>query len=183
VLFLQNHTCRPKALDAPCPICLDPAPMFGSQSPADMLPCGHFAHRKCIDISAPGSSCKACSGHVSFRAYSSSDRLSSSRAAAGAAAAAASSSRDYSAEFHIDHKASHISSGYVRDMMELLGGSFEGFEAAEVESMLRELERENFSLLPTREVKVSLAVLSQRASNLCACSVMLSCGTQLCADL
>jgi hypothetical protein len=61
-------------------------------------------------------------------------------------------------------------------MMDLLGGSFEDSEAAEVKSMLQELKQEE--LLPTREVKVSFTMLSKRASNM---HCRAECGAQLLA--
>lgn len=79
---------------------------------------------------------------------------------AATAAAAASTGLDPWAQAGTDAEGSPaVTSGYVQDMMGQLEGSFQPREAAEVESMLRELYEVD-GLLPQREVKVSNAVLT-----------------------
>lgn len=164
---LQNHVCRPGALDAPCPICLQ-GPMFDSQSAAHMLPCGHFAHLNCINSCCSGmpanSICKACNPDDSVRRAVAglTDRLRASNIADSTFEGSSSSGPSTDAWLGSGGWAGNSSngrgdsSGYVQDLLGVLSGSYEASDAPELESMLKELEVA--SMLPPREVRVSHAV-------------------------
>jgi hypothetical protein len=160
VLLLQNHVCHDRVLDTTCPICQDRRPLFSSQHAADMLPCGHFAHRSCIDsTSTPLQAvCRACTGAGTSRSRSYRPAQPIAAAApAGAAGAHSSGGSSSSSQYRTPGQACSAaanSSGYVQDLMCLLEASFQPGEAAEVQSMLRELYGVD-GLLPQREVKVS----------------------------
>jgi hypothetical protein len=46
---LKEHVCREKGLESNCPICHDF--LFTSNTPVKALPCGHFMHSACFQVS------------------------------------------------------------------------------------------------------------------------------------
>lgn len=46
---LADHKCREKGLETNCPICCDD--MFSSSAVVRALPCGHFMHSACFQVS------------------------------------------------------------------------------------------------------------------------------------
>ncbi len=46
---LKEHVCREKGLESNCPICHDF--LFTSNTPFKALPCGHFMHSACFQVS------------------------------------------------------------------------------------------------------------------------------------
>lgn len=172
---LQNHVCRPAALDAPCPICLE-GPMFGSQQAADMLPCGHMAHKACIDSSsAPlGSICRACNATAARASLMASAQVADGRAGPSSSSSN-SASRTWSGPEAAPAAANTVgnmgrccggddggytrtssrnsSSAYVSDLLEVLGDGVEPAEATDVAQLVEELM--DVELLPLRKVMVS----------------------------
>ncbi len=55
---LKEHICREKGLESNCPICHDF--LFTSNTPVKALPCGHFMHSACFQVSFHFSSSFVC---------------------------------------------------------------------------------------------------------------------------
>lgn len=131
--------------------------MFDSQKPAGMLTCGHMAHQDCIaNTTTPLSRiCRACSTDTANGRTTPRDSWLEPAGPSRAAEASASSSRQagsLSAQFNRSSGGGgrgSSGSGYVRDLMDVLGG---GVEPCELEDIISELYDQQ--LLPQREVKV-----------------------------
>lgn len=139
--------------------------MFDSQQAADMLPCGHFAHKACIDsTSTPRNRiCTACQpgragpSHIGSSSGSYPARQVPADAAAASDAGAGCSSSS----------SRPVSSAYISDLMDMLDGAYEASQAADVWAVLKELA--DAGLLPTRQVMVRLPGWDLRTDSVIHC--------------